>query len=173
MSGKGLYANIHAKRARIAAGSGEKMRKPGTKGAPTSKAFKASAKTAKKPPVKKLAKGSTKIPLEPMPYTNPEFQKRIDNPERSPVLRNKSGQMETHRMAAERGEDGKWYVFPTVQNIDGKLKKFSSVPRAFRSALQRGDYYRFNTKEEAVPYASGAYKTPKFRRYYDELSRKK
>lgn len=44
----GLYANIHAKRARIAAGSGERMRKPGTKGAPTAKAFKQSAKTAKK-----------------------------------------------------------------------------------------------------------------------------
>lgn len=45
----GLYANIHAKRKRIAAGSGEKMRKPGTKGAPTAKEFKASAKTAKNP----------------------------------------------------------------------------------------------------------------------------
>ena len=44
----GLYAAIHAKRARIAAGSGEKMRKPGTKGAPTAKAFRESAKTAKK-----------------------------------------------------------------------------------------------------------------------------
>jgi hypothetical protein len=43
----GLYANIHAKQARIAAGSGEKMRKPGTPGAPTAKAFKESAKTAK------------------------------------------------------------------------------------------------------------------------------
>ena len=46
---KGLYANINAKRKRIAAGSGEKMRKPGTEGAPTAKAFKQSAKTAKKP----------------------------------------------------------------------------------------------------------------------------
>lgn len=45
---KGLYANIHAKKKRIAKGSGEKMRKPGTKGAPTTKAFKESAKTAKK-----------------------------------------------------------------------------------------------------------------------------
>ncbi len=44
----GLYANIHAKRERIAAGSGEKMRKPGSPGAPTAKAFKESAKTAKK-----------------------------------------------------------------------------------------------------------------------------
>ena len=45
---KGLYANIHAKRKRIASGSGERMRKPGSKGAPTAKAFKQSAKTAKK-----------------------------------------------------------------------------------------------------------------------------
>ena len=45
---KGLYANIHAKRKRIAAGSNEKMRKPGTKGAPTKKNFKKAAKTAKK-----------------------------------------------------------------------------------------------------------------------------
>ena len=45
---QGLYANIHAKQKRIKAGSGEKMRKPGTKGAPTDKAFKQSAKTAKK-----------------------------------------------------------------------------------------------------------------------------
>lgn len=43
----GLYANIAAKRKRIAGGSGEKMRKPGTKGAPTAKAFKEAAKTAK------------------------------------------------------------------------------------------------------------------------------
>jgi hypothetical protein len=45
---RGLYANINAKRERIASGSGEKMNKPGTKGAPTDAAFKASAKTAKK-----------------------------------------------------------------------------------------------------------------------------
>jgi|TARA_R100001443_G_scaffold29685_1_gene42920 hypothetical protein len=45
---RGLYANIHAKRKRIKAGSGEKMRKPGSKGAPTAKQFRRSAKTAKK-----------------------------------------------------------------------------------------------------------------------------
>jgi hypothetical protein len=44
----GLYANINAKRKRIAAGSKEKMRKPGQKGAPTAQAFINSAKTAKK-----------------------------------------------------------------------------------------------------------------------------
>ena len=45
----GLYSNINAKQARIKAGSGEKMRKPGTKGAPTKADFVKSAKTAKKP----------------------------------------------------------------------------------------------------------------------------
>jgi hypothetical protein len=47
----GLYENIHRKRERIAAGSKEKMRKPGAKGAPSAADFKAAAKTAK--PVKK------------------------------------------------------------------------------------------------------------------------
>ena len=46
---QGLYANIAAKRERIKAGSGEKMRKPGSKGAPSAADFKAAAKTAKKP----------------------------------------------------------------------------------------------------------------------------
>jgi hypothetical protein len=45
---KGLYYNIQAKRKRIAEGSGEKMRKPGSKGAPTAKAFREAKKTAKK-----------------------------------------------------------------------------------------------------------------------------
>ena len=44
----GLYKNIHQKRERIEAGSKERMRKPGSKGAPTAAAFKASVKTAKK-----------------------------------------------------------------------------------------------------------------------------
>lgn len=43
----GLYANIYHKKKRIEAGSGEKMRKVGSKGAPTAKAFKESAKTAR------------------------------------------------------------------------------------------------------------------------------
>ena len=45
---KGLYYNIQKKRERIAAGSGERMRKPGSKGAPTAKAFRDAAKTARK-----------------------------------------------------------------------------------------------------------------------------
>tara|TARA_R100000458_G_C8064512_1_gene106000 strand:- start:217 stop:378 length:162 start_codon:yes stop_codon:yes gene_type:complete len=53
MAKRGLYANIHAKRKRIKAGSGEKMRKPGSKGAPSAADFRKSAKTAKKKPKRK------------------------------------------------------------------------------------------------------------------------
>lgn len=53
----GLYANIHAKRERIAQGSGEKMRKPGDPGAPTNKAFEQSAKTADQGLIKRAMKG--------------------------------------------------------------------------------------------------------------------
>jgi hypothetical protein len=48
MAKRGLYSNIAAKRKRIKAGSGERMRKPGSAGAPTAKAFRQAAKTAKK-----------------------------------------------------------------------------------------------------------------------------
>ena len=48
MSKRGLYDNIHAKRKRIKTGSNERMRKPGSKGAPTAKAFRESAKTRRK-----------------------------------------------------------------------------------------------------------------------------
>lgn len=58
----GLYANINAKRKRIAAGSGESMRKPGTKGAPTKDAFIQSAKTAKMAGGGKWIQGAIKKP---------------------------------------------------------------------------------------------------------------
>ena len=48
MAKQGLYSNINAKRKRIAAGSGEQMRKAGSKGAPTAAQFKKAAKTARK-----------------------------------------------------------------------------------------------------------------------------
>ncbi len=57
MAEGGLYANINAKRERIAAGSGEKMRKPGSAGAPTAEAFRESAKTVK------MAKGGPSLAI--------------------------------------------------------------------------------------------------------------
>jgi hypothetical protein len=60
MAKSGLYDNIHKKRARIKAGSGERMRKAGEKGAPTAKNFKAAAKTAKKKPAAKKKSAAKK-----------------------------------------------------------------------------------------------------------------
>jgi hypothetical protein len=60
---KGLYANIHAKRERMAHGSGEKMRKPGSKGAPKAGAFEKAAKTAGKKTSRKA--GSTAARRKP------------------------------------------------------------------------------------------------------------
>ena len=56
---QGLYANINAKKQRISEGSGERMRKVGSKGAPTAQAFRESAKTAKKPKKVKQMKSPT------------------------------------------------------------------------------------------------------------------
>jgi len=68
MTKPGLYANIHAKKKRIAGGSKETMRKPGSKGAPTAANFKAAAKTAKTP--KKAAMGGE------MKVSNPMMKKK-------------------------------------------------------------------------------------------------
>ena len=69
----GLYENIHAKRKRIAAGSKEKMRKPGAKGAPTAKAFKQAARTVKK---KKILLSLKSLPTEDT-ATLPARQRRV------------------------------------------------------------------------------------------------
>ena len=58
---KGLYANIHAKRERIKAGSGERMRKPGESGAPTAKAFRESEKTAARTLSRKKNPGTERL----------------------------------------------------------------------------------------------------------------
>tara|TARA_R100000935_G_C2792424_1_gene146598 strand:+ start:693 stop:998 length:306 start_codon:yes stop_codon:yes gene_type:complete len=75
MSKPGLYANIHAKKARIKAGSGETMRKVGTKGAPTKQAFTNSAKTAKTKPIKKNMGGTAapKVGAQKFPNTSGGF----------------------------------------------------------------------------------------------------
>jgi len=65
----GLYDNINAKRARIAAGSGERMRRPGTKGAPTEAAFKRSAMTARKRNPAGMVKGYAVVCMHPNPHT--------------------------------------------------------------------------------------------------------
>ena len=75
MAGKGLYANIAAKKQRIASGSGEKMRSPGAKGAPKKSDFAAAAKTAS---FKTGGEAKSKVNVAGN-YTKPELRKRIFN----------------------------------------------------------------------------------------------
>ena len=76
MAGAGLYANIAAKKKRIASGSGEKMRSPGSKGAPKKSDFADAAKTAK--PFKEGGEAKSKVNAAGN-YTKPELRKRIFN----------------------------------------------------------------------------------------------
>ena len=75
MAGGGLYANIVAKKKRIASGSGEKMRSAGAKGAPKKSDFASAAKTAK---YKEGGEAKSKV-NEAGNYTKPELRKRIFN----------------------------------------------------------------------------------------------
>ena len=75
MAGKGLYANIAAKKKRIAAGSGESMRSPGSKGAPKKSDFADAAKTAS---FKTGGEAKSKVNAAGN-YTKPELRKRILN----------------------------------------------------------------------------------------------
>lgn len=95
----------------------------------------------------------------------PEFIDRIYNPDKYPFIMNGDGSISTHRMSAEQGEDGNWYVFPTIQRMkNGKLKEFvlpNGEPdnyAAMRSAAETNNMLRMKDKKSALAFAEGAYK---------------
>jgi len=93
----------------------------------------------------------------------PEFLDRIKNPEKYPVIENKDGSISTHRMAAEVDEGGNWYVFPTIVMLDsGELYQFDDPDQAREYNFKTGNFLQMDSKKEALTYAKGGYKTPKF-----------
>ena len=105
----GLYANIHAKQERIANGSKERMRKPGSKGAPTAEAFRESAKT------KKMADGGVaslggmvsstpNVPTAPAPQDNSSASKNLLNADQQVMSNNPTPQQTANNNV--RGGDG-------------------------------------------------------------------
>lgn len=99
----------------------------------------------------------------------PQFQDRIDNPQNYPVIENEGGSISTHRMAAEVDEAGNWYAFPTiVQMPDGELKEFEDPFEAMRYNKSIGNVVKFDSQEEAMNYAKGAYKTKAFKDFYNQ-----
>ena len=80
-----------------------------------------------------------------------DFEKRIQNPVQA--IDNGDGSFSTHLMANTDN-----IAFPTIVNINGKLKKFEDVDEARNYALKTGEYKEFKTDKEAQDYAEGAYK---------------
>jgi hypothetical protein len=124
MAKPGLYANIHAKRKRIAAGSKEKMRRPGTKGAPTAKQFKQAAKTARK----MFAGGAIPDPsmaiamaqqASPQDYVNYKM----------------SGETQSAVLPAEQKYDA---VKPTATEVQAEEKSEGGL--IFTKSIQKGYY---------------------------------
>lgn len=83
-----------------------------------------------------------------------EFEKRINNPVQ--YIQNADGSRSTHKMASA-GVEGKEIAFPTIVNIDGKLKELP-INDAIDHALKTGEYKEFKTQDEASRYAEGGYK---------------
>ena len=88
----------------------------------------------------------------------PEFVQRINNPSKYPYIRNNDGSISTHRMAAETDEDGNWFVFPTIQMVNGKLVQYEDNFEAMKKALKNGNFLSMPSKIDALKYAEGGYK---------------
>ena len=89
----------------------------------------------------------------------PEFVDRINNPNKYPYIKNKDGSVSTHRMAAEVDEKGNWVVFPTIQFDGKKLVQFKNNREAMGNAITSGNFLQMPSKEKALSYAKGGYKT--------------
>ena len=98
----------------------------------------------------------------------PQYQDRIDNPANYPVIERDTGEKSTHLMAAEIDEDGVSHAFPMIVMMPNKeLKEFTNPWEAMAYNKSIGNTTSFETIEEAVEYAEGAYKTPEFLKYFE------
>lgn len=89
--------------------------------------------------------------------TQLNFEKRVLQPSKYPVLQQQDGSIATHKMAWGEG-DGKFQAFPTViQGEDQQLKELGSR-EAWAHAMQTGEFRQFDTAQEAEDYARGGYK---------------
>jgi hypothetical protein len=150
--GKGLWANIHAKRERIKHGSGEKMREPGSKGAPTAKNFKDAANESKEhlERIRKLSglDEATALPAQSREFGGDEFQDYMKRIVGTPDL-DKQGNVKTDKKGIEKYVSGKTktdkykmpyihrssvieYLGPDGQTYDEELvkKTLSQRPKA-------------------------------------------
>jgi hypothetical protein len=100
------------------------------------------------------------------------YKERYEDPKNSPTLENGDGSRSTHSMSAEVDEFGNWFAFPTVvERSDGSMHRFENNQKAMDDALTKGNYTKFDNKEEAINYASGGYKSKEFKEHYKSQPR--
>lgn len=101
------------------------------------------------------AQNNKKGPIDPATTLN--FEQRVLNPNKHPVINNSDGSVSTHKMSY--GEvDGKYVAFPTiVQGYDGNLQELSGRD-AFDYAMKNKEYRQFDNEKAAASYAEGGYK---------------
>ena len=89
----------------------------------------------------------------------PEFVDRINNPDKYPFIENEDGSISTNRMAAERGADGNWLLFPKIVMVTkGERYEVKDNEIAMQYNLRTNNYLTFSKKEEALKVAEGGYK---------------
>ena len=103
----------------------------------------------------------------------PEFVDRINNPEKYPYIKNKTGSVSTHRMAAEfNDKTGKWIVFPTIQFNGKSLKQFKTNKEAMDNAIETKNFLEMSSKEKALNYAKNGYKKGTALETFNPLAKK-
>lgn len=99
-------------------------------------------------------------------YKEKEFVQRILNPELNPALIMEGEQGQSHRMRAESDENGNWYVFPSIVNMNGKLYQFKDATEAMKYAIRTGEYIPFEQDKDSAIDFSKNYKTQNFIDYF-------
>ena len=99
-------------------------------------------------------------------HDDKEFVQRILNPElNTNPLQNPDGTTSTHSMAAEVDESGNWFVFPTVVNDNGGLRRIEDPQEARRFNQEKGEVIPFGKNAYQAIAFSQQYKTNKFKEF--------
>jgi len=104
-------------------------------------------------------------------HKSKEFVRRILDPKSAPTPLMSDNFIETHRMAAEVDDDGNWFVFPTIVNDNGKLRKFDNAREALAFNAPKGEFIAFGKDKAQAIAMSMSLKTEKFNQFSRDFSR--
>lgn len=104
---------------------------------------------------------------------DPKFIDRVNNPQNYPYVTNPDGSISTHRMAAEYDEDsGQWMAFPMIQMQGEELKVYEDdqLRSAMDNAIRTGNFLTMPSKDAAIEYSKGGYKTDALNNFGEDMS---